>query len=87
MRKKEEILLSMVKEMPYEISPKTKPYIMESMQIHADEQSIGFLEWLIYEGVVFVSKTAQNGCTYRHNDIVYTTSELLTIYKQENGII
>lgn len=88
MRKKEEILLKNT-EHTLNInsgSPLHNAQI-KSMQEYADEQSVEFTEWMIDEDIEFVNKTAQHGSTYRYNDIVYTTNELLTIYKQENGII
>ena len=46
---KEEILLKMVEEMPYEIDSSTKPYIMEAMQIYArqesDKKAVAFKDW------------------------------------------
>ena len=44
----------------------------DATQEYADEQSIGFLEW-IFKSNIIVNRLSP--------------SELLTIYKQENGII
>ena len=85
MRTAKQILLNMVEEMPYEISSETKPYLMESMQIYADEFASAFADYLVKN---YQPRFPNKGEWVKIIDrnkfkTVYTTTELLEIFKKE----
>lgn len=85
---KEEILLKMVEEMPYEISSETKPYLMEAMDIYAQQEAIAFAEWVAKNATIanypFKKEWYIRANWYRIEDIKNTT-ELFQIFKQQSN--
>lgn len=51
----------------------------DATQEYADEQTLGFADWIVDNPSI--------GCVEKWTRCEITTTELLTIYKQENGII
>lgn len=50
-KSKEEIFRQMKNEMPYSIGDQIKPYILEAMEIYANQESISFANWLSYQNI------------------------------------
>ena len=77
---KEEILLKMVEEMPYEISSETKPYLMEAMDIYAQQEAIAFAEWTS-QTLKWQKKSKKELWLNNETLSVVTTKELYHIFK------
>jgi hypothetical protein len=76
-RTKEEIIRQMKEEMPFRLSHQFIPYILEAMQIYADQEAKAFAKWLRDNTVADGSPKLVRRLDMKR----YTMEELYDIYK------